>query len=441
MIRRRATGLYLSGLVLVVAVAAQWHAATGDDRYDLLTSDRAPWWTLLAGVLLASAYALGLPETPRSAWESAWRSLLAFGAGLGAVSLAQVALASPLLPRSSLLGVGIAVPVWSALVWLAIGSADRRGRGVDRVMAITGDERIAQVLIEDVGRRPEVRAVVVATLTVDQGQRRCGADSSIASVARDSEPTVIVLDTTAQADPEIVHQVAELHQGGARVRSLALFYEGWLGKLPLPELERVSLLFDIGELHRTRYTRAKRVVDLMLAAVGSVVLAVVIPLVWVANLIGNRGALFFRQERVGKGGRIFTILKFRTMASSHDSRWTDDDDVRVTSIGRLLRRSHIDELPQVLNILRGDLSTVGPRPEQVHYVAQLRSEIPFYDVRHLVRPGLTGWAQVKQGYAASGPDAYEKLQYDFFYLRRQSLVLDLRIVWRTLRDVMSGGGR
>jgi lipopolysaccharide/colanic/teichoic acid biosynthesis glycosyltransferase len=193
-------------------------------------------------------------------------------------------------------------------------------------------------------------------------------------------------------------------------------------------------------VHRTRYMRSKRLVDLFLAGLGLVPLALAIPFVWCANLIANRGPLFYRQERVGKGGQPFTMWKFRTMVSSDHSDWTAGDDSRVTPVGRLLRRTHLDELPQVLNILRGELSTVGPRPEQVHYVERLRVGIPFYDVRHLVRPGLTGWAQVKQGYASSDEDTYEKLQYDFFYLRRQGLALDLRIAWRTLRDV-AGGGR
>jgi lipopolysaccharide/colanic/teichoic acid biosynthesis glycosyltransferase len=233
-----------------------------------------------------------------------------------------------------------------------------------------------------------------------------------------------------------------------RIRTLALFYEAWLGKLPLSELARVSLLFDIGELHRIRYVRAKRVVDLLFGALGSLVLVAVAGPLAIANLFGNRGPLFFSQPRVGKDGTVFTIHKFRTMtpASPADSpdgqaEWTTVDDPRITPVGRFLRRSHLDELPQMVNVLRGELSIVGPRPEQPHYVSELRDKIAFYDVRHLVRPGLTGWAQVKQGYAADESDALEKLQFDFYYLRRQGLALDLRIIWRTARGVLAGHGR
>jgi lipopolysaccharide/colanic/teichoic acid biosynthesis glycosyltransferase len=166
--------------------------------------------------------------------------------------------------------------------------------------------------------------------------------------------------------------------------------------------------------------------------------------VWLANLKGNRGPLLYRQERVGKGGAIFTILKFRTMTPrpSGDlvNEWTVEDDPRITPVGRLLRRSHLDELPQVVNVLRGDLSIVGPRPEQPHYVAELSEKLPFYGLRHLVRPGLTGWAQVKYGYAGNESDALEKLQYEFWYLRHQSLRTDVRIVGRTIRSVLGSEG-
>ncbi|MEL7210407.1 MAG: sugar transferase, partial [Actinomycetota bacterium] len=121
--------------------------------------------------------------------------------------------------------------------------------------------------------------------------------------------------------------------------------------------------------------------------------------------------------------------------------WTAEDDPRVTRFGHWMRVTHLDELPQVLNIVRGDLAVVGPRPEQPHYVAELSEKLPFYAMRHLVRPGLTGWAQVKYGYAGDERDALEKLQYEFFYLRRQSVLLDLRIIVRTVRSVLGGDGQ
>ena len=166
------------------------------------------------------------------------------------------------------------------------------------------------------------------------------------------------------------------------------------------------------------------------------------PVILVGNAIANRGPLFYRQDRVGKNGKVFEMLKFRTMRPGDPStEWTSADDPRITPFGAWLRRTHLDELPQVLNILRGHLSVVGPRPEQPKYVEELEGKIPFYRLRHLVRPGLTGWAQVKYDYGASEIDALEKLQYEFYYLRHQGLALDARIVGRTIRTVFSGAGR
>jgi len=228
---------------------------------------------------------------------------------------------------------------------------------------------------------------------------------------------------------------------------MSLFYEQWLGKLPITELERVSLLFDIGEVHAARYARVKRLLDVALAVCGCVVLAAITPVVVVGDLIANRGSLLFRQPRTGRNGVEFEMLKFRTMraASTVDEQppaeWTAEGDARVTRFGRVLRRTHLDELPQVVNVLRGELSVVGPRPEQPQVVAELEGKIPFYRIRHLVRPGLTGWAQVKYPYAASEAETLQKLQYEVFYLRRQSLALDARIVARTVRTVVGREGR
>jgi lipopolysaccharide/colanic/teichoic acid biosynthesis glycosyltransferase len=223
---------------------------------------------------------------------------------------------------------------------------------------------------------------------------------------------------------------------------LSLFYDEWLGKLPLSELERIALLFDINEIHRPVYARMKRFLDVLLAIVGLPVLIVAIPFVALVDLMGNRGPLFFHQQRVGKGGAVFTIHKFRTMRPSDASTdWTSPGDTRLGAVGRMLRKLHIDELPQVWNVLRRDLSIVGPRPEQPRYVSQLSEVIPFYETRHLVRPGITGWAQVKYDYGASELDALEKLQYEFYYLRHQSLGLDVRIIGRTLRSVVGLKGR
>ncbi|MEZ5406819.1 MAG: sugar transferase [Acidimicrobiales bacterium] len=434
------------GQLAAVAGVAWFHASlVAPEPYSLLRSSRLLWWAVVAGTLAAASYGLGLPELPARRPAVVARALAAYGLAIGAVSVAQLALAQPLLPRSSLALLGAIAPLWSVLAWNLAGDVASWRSQRDRVFVVSAQPGEPAALAYELTRRAELPAVLAGSLSV--GEARLGPDgrTPLLDAAGAAGATVVVLDTAAQSDDGIVAQAAELHRRGVRVRTLALFYEGWLGKLPVAELARVSLLFDIGEVHRLGYMRAKRVVDLALGVVGLPVLVAALPLVWLGDRLGNPGPLLFHQRRVGRDGEPFTIWKFRTMVpgppADAASPWTAEDDPRVTPFGRLLRRSHLDELPQLVNVLRGELSIVGPRPEQPHYVEELRGKIAFYDVRHLVRPGLTGWAQVKQGYAADEHDALEKLQYDVFYLRRQGLGLDLRILWRTVRGVVGGDGR
>jgi len=331
----------------------------------------------------------------------------------------------------------MACSAWSAAARLA--DEDR-----DRVVVVGSGEDAASLAVE-ISDSAEHPATLEAVIAPEHARRGAGNTTPLCDLVEASRATVVVLDRTAQVDQTIVEQAAQLHAKGVRVRTLSLFYDEWLGKLPIGELERVSMMFDIGELHRQRYGRSKRVVDVAVAAAALPFLLLLAPLVAAVNLLGNRGPLFFRQRRVGKGGGEFTMWKFRTMQEVADpelaQEWTGVDDPRITHVGRLLRRSHLDELPQIFNILRGDLSLVGPRPEQLVYVDELTAKLPFYEMRHLGQPGLTGWAQVKFGYASSESDALEKLQYEFWYLPHQSLAVDARIMTRTIRSVLGGDGR
>jgi lipopolysaccharide/colanic/teichoic acid biosynthesis glycosyltransferase len=159
----------------------------------------------------------------------------------------------------------------------------------------------------------------------------------------------------------------------------------------------------------------------------------------------SRGPIFYRQERVGKNGRTFSLMKFRSMridAEKDGPVWAKTEDERTTRVGRIIRKIRVDEIPQFWNILRGDMNFVGPRPERPHFIAQLAEEIPFYEQRHLVAPGLTGWAQIKYPYGASIEDAKQKLEYDLYYLKNQSITLDATIMFETIKTILLGrGGR
>ena len=444
---RRPAGLtHQLGLVTAVLGVAVVHARfIAPERYDLLRSSRLTWWVLVAVILLGASYGLGLPELPTSRRHAAMRAFAATSIAIGTVALCQLLLASPVLPRSSLGLLCLVTPIWAIVSWNLSYDVETWRAQRDQVFLVAAQPDEHASLSLELSLQPEAPAVIVGSLPIEGARLGPDGRARLIEAVERSGASVMVLDTAAQSDEGIVQQVAELHRRGMRVRTLALFYEGWLGKLPVAELARVSLLFDIGELHRIRYVRSKRVIDFAFGLVGSVALVLVAPLVWLGNLVANNGPLLYSQPRVGKDGAIFTIYKFRTMvpaeAVDEATPWTTAADPRVTPFGGFLRRAHLDELPQMYNIVRGELSIVGPRPEQPHYTEELTEKIPYFKIRNLVRPGLTGWAQVKQGYASDEADALEKLQYDVYYLRRQGLGLDVRILWRTVRGVVGGQGR
>ena len=440
--RRAARIVLYLGTAAIVLGLGKYHAANvADPPYDYTNSFRFAWSLALITFLCGAAYGLGLPDLARG-----WRMAMGMSVGSSAaaalgISVAQLALGSALLPRFVVFGAAVLVVPWY-VGCAALSSGGRlRQEGRDRVVLVAGTEDAA-ALQADLERSPERTAKLVATLSPDAA--RAGSDGArpLTEAVLPAKATVLVLSREAQGDESTVHQAAELHERGLRVRTLSLFYEEWLGKMPLSELERMALMFDIGELHRARYGRMKRAIDIAVALPGFAVLLVATAFVVVGNLLANRGPLLFEQVRVGRYGKRFTIYKFRTMRVGEETAtWTSLDDPRVTPFGRILRRLHVDEIPQVINLVRGDLSLVGPRPEQVHYVEELTDKIPFYGLRHLVRPGVTGWAQVKYAYGATHLDAMEKLQYEFYYLRHQDLALDAQIVGRTLRSVVGRSGR
>ena len=432
---------YILGTAATVYGAALLHASVlAPESYRLWESTRLFWWSILLTSALTVGYALGLPELALSRTGAVFRGLLSTGISLAVIAGAQSVLATPLLPRSSMMLTTVILPVVALLAWHISVDTSAWIAARDRIFLVLENEDDLHQVSKDLTRAPERPATVVGWMPL--ADAAADRSSQLSRDVTDSAATVLVLDAAAQSSDLVIEHAARLHQDGIRIRSLALFYEEWMGKLPHRELARISLLFDIGELHRLQYTQAKRVVDIAFGLIGSLILIPVTIVVAVLNPWFNRGPLLYSQPRVGRAGKEFTIYKLRTMTPQEGpSKWTSKGDVRVTPLGGLLRRSHLDELPQVVNIIKGDLALVGPRPEQPRYVTELREKIAFYDVRHLVRPGLTGWAQVKQGYAADEQDAFEKLQYDFYYLRRQGVNLDVRIVWRTLRGVLSGDGR
>ena len=253
----------------------------------------------------------------------------------------------------------------------------------------------------------------------------------------------IVVSLTDRRGKLPIQELLQAKLSGVRVEDAATTYERITGKILIDNLKPSWLIFSDG-FRSSRATRfVKRAIDLLLAAFGLVVAAPLMLLTTIAISLDSPGPVLYRQERVGENGGVFTLFKFRSMridAENGTPVWARDKDDRVTRVGRFIRLARLDELPQLWNVLRGDMSFVGPRPERPFFVEQLAGEIPFYMERHAVKPGVTGWAQVKYRYGSSIEDAMEKLRYDLYYIKHQSIVFDLTIVMDTVKVILSGKG-
>lgn len=267
-----------------------------------------------------------------------------------------------------------------------------------------------------------------------------GRASELDSVIRRYQPDLVVL-TGGRRPRETFSKLLDAAQAGFRVVHLAEFYEYAFGRVPVEDLPYEWFL-SVLHLYQRRYSRGiKRALDL---AGASLLLVLTLPLFPLLALFVHQteGPLILRQARLGEHGNPFTIYKFRTMyvdaERSGVAVWASARDPRLTWTGSVMRRLRLDELPQLWNVLRGEMSLVGPRPERPEFLAQLSDSVPYWTRRHLIKPGLTGWAQVRQGYAASAEETATKLSYDFWYLRHRSLTVDLAILLRTLVVVLHG---
>jgi exopolysaccharide biosynthesis polyprenyl glycosylphosphotransferase len=297
-----------------------------------------------------------------------------------------------------------------------------------------GGGALADRLIGLIEGRPEALYEVV-------GRWRPGAREELIELCRTRGVDEIVLPTgAAELEPVLVHALHCLPLG-CRLRSEADFHEDLLSAVPVMHVPPEWMLAQGLDTSNHLAEAIKRLTDIALAVTLLVVSAPVHLLAMLALAVQGGGPVFYRQVRVGRHGRPFSILKLRSMrmdAETGAAQWASPDDARATPVGRILRRTRLDELPQLLNILVGEMSFVGPRPERPEFVAELERTIPFYSWRHFVRPGLTGWAQINYPYGSSVEDARRKLEYDLFYIRHYSVLTDLSIALRTATAAARG---
>lgn len=354
-------------------------------------------------------------------------------------------LGSGALVPSLLVVVGLLLPI------RAVGYAVMRRRAfADRVL-ILGTGPLARKLIEEIEARPHYRYQIVGMADDSQA----GPEEPIKYPLRGPlehldkiidelkvDRVITALDERRGRLP--MRQLLEAEARGILVEDGMVTYEQFTGKLPIEALSPSFLVFSRGFRKTRRQLAIRRAVSLLGAAAALVITAPLIGLLALAIKLDSRGPAFFIHERVGYRGRPFRLIKFRTMHGqpihSPESVWHRDDKDRITRVGRWLRKVRADELPQLWNILKGDMDLVGPRPEIVENTKVMADLIPYYTVRHVVRPGLTGWAQVRYGYSVSLEQVTEKMRFDLFYIKHMSFWLDLRILIDTVKITLFGRG-
>ena len=273
-----------------------------------------------------------------------------------------------------------------------------------------------------------------------------GDSLSLEYIAKERQVDSIVITINPARNKQLKQSLVACKLRGINIYDIPQFYEFLLEKLPISYIKEEWFIYSDGfnYIGNKIYGRFKRVVDLTLSAIFLVLALPLFILISIIIKVSSKGPIFFSQERLGENFQPFMLYKFRTMiadAEQDGPQWAEKDDPRVTKTGKLLRQVRLDELPQLLNIIKGEMSFIGPRPEREFFIKSLMEKIPYYSLRLSAKPGLTGWAQVKFRYGASEKDAVEKLQYDLFYIKNMSLFLDFRIVLKTITVVLFGMGR
>ncbi len=383
--------------------------------------------------------------------ELVLRLVQALGLAWIALALSFYAFPGLMLGRSiSLIALPLALGLmvaWRVSIHWFLGHPDFGER-----ILIVGSGNLAVELAREVLSRPDAGYRIIGFVGTDSdllgksliNPRVIGLTEQLGAIVKEEGIDRIVVAMGERRGQFPSDKLLQLSLAGdVSIEEGAAFYERLTGRVSLSML-RPSWLIFTGRGRQAKFATVSRdTVHRLVALLGAVLSLPIVLLTAILIKIDSRGPVFYKQERVGKNGRTFVLTKFRSMkldAEKSGPVWATKGDDRATRVGRIIRKVRIDEIPQFWNIIRGEMSFVGPRPERPHFVAQLAKEIPYYEQRHLIAPGLTGWAQINYPYGASIEDARQKLQYDLFYIKNNSLLLDAIILFETIKIILFGRG-
>jgi len=311
---------------------------------------------------------------------------------------------------------------------------------VERVYVLGTGER-AQRVVLGLSQNPEL-GVEIASWTgkMEGAVTRDSVAAHLMDIVHKQKVHRVIVAMPDRRGTIPMRELLDLRMQGVKIEEATTWLEKISGKIEVENLSPSWLVFGEGFRRSTAFIMVRRVVSIIISLIGLICALPLFPFIVLAIRLDSEGPVFYTQTRVGKAGRTFKVVKFRTMRQDAEAangpQWADNNDPRVTRIGRFLRFSRLDEIPQLWCVLKGDMAFVGPRPERPEFIEQLSREIPYYGVRHMVRPGITGWAQVKYKYGSTVEDAREKLQYDLYYIKHVSIGLDLLIMFQTIKTVL-----
>jgi exopolysaccharide biosynthesis polyprenyl glycosylphosphotransferase len=442
-------------VILGVIVALRIWAFAAQEAFDFeFVWPRSYWFLILSGLWLLLASANDFYELRISASRAAtFRRLLLITLQMLVVYLIVFFLARPLaLPRLFILYYGIASFILIALI-RTFNPALSGWVSQRRRVLIVGTDWAAMTIIGAIGRHAyrayDILGVIGEADDILEdlcGVPVLGTGKDILRIVHLEQISELIVTSTRELSGQTFQGVMDAYEAGVSIVPMPLLYERITGQVPVEHVSNnwaVVLPIDRESLFNL-YPILKRTLDITVSLIGMVVFLLLLPFLALLIRADSSGEIFYSQERMGLNGRIFRIYKFRSMRmdaeASTGAVFSQKGDARVTRVGRFMRKTRLDELPQIVNILRGDMSIVGPRPERPEHIKRLTEKIPFYRTRLTIRPGLTGWAQVRYNYGSTDEDAFIKLQYDLYYIRHQSVVLDLNIMVRTVGKVLRMSG-
>jgi exopolysaccharide biosynthesis polyprenyl glycosylphosphotransferase len=445
---------------LLLALAIRALRADEGPSMDALTTHPG-WFVILSGLWLVVAHAFDAYE-PQVAGrlEAGVPAIIRVGF-LTSIFYLLIPRLTPALPGSRVALVSFPLLVVVGLLlgrrlfaWVLPRPAYERQALI--VGAGWSGRSVAQALVQDaqggyhvVGFVDDDPAKAGASIPVTDGQATLpvlGDRRQVKDLIARHRVSTLVLAITRDVDSDLLQILMDCVEHGVEMIPMPVVYEQLTGRVPVEHVgEKWFVAIPIHpRATGTFWELTKRAMDVVLASVGLASLALMLPAIALAIVLDSPGPVFYLQERVGKGGIVFRALKFRSMvvgAEGAGAIWAQEHDPRVTRVGRILRATHLDEFPQFVNVLKGEMSIVGPRPERPEFVERLAAQIPIYRLRHIVKPGMGGWGLVRQGYAGSHEDALIRLQYDLYYIKHQSLWLDLLIILKTIMHAVTLKGR